>query len=67
MARTLIDGDDERLAAATVVLGTTTKVATVNQALADIAGRPRRMAYLDMLDETATDLGDPDVMDGAWR
>lgn len=67
MTRTLIDIDDEALAAAAVVLGTTTKVATVNQALADIAGRPGRLAYLEVLDETAADLGDPEVMDGAWR
>jgi Arc/MetJ family transcription regulator len=67
MARTLIDIDDEALAAAAEVLGTTTKVATVNQALAEIAARPKRLAFLDTLDEVAGDLGDPDVMSGAWR
>jgi len=67
MARTLIDIDDEALAAAAEVLGTTTKVATVNKALAEIAARPKRLAFLDALDEYAQDLGDEDVMSGAWR
>ncbi len=67
MARTLIDIDDEALAAAAEVLGTSTKVATVNLALAEIAARPKRLAFLDTLDEVAKDLSDPEVMSGAWR
>lgn len=66
MARTLIDIDDEALAAAAIVLGTTTKVATVNRALAEIAARPQRLAFLDAIDE-AEDLSDPEIMSGAWR
>jgi Arc/MetJ family transcription regulator len=67
MARTLIDIDDDALAAAAEVLGTKTKVATVNRALAEIAARRQRMAFLDVLDEAASDLSDPEVMRGAWR
>lgn len=67
MARTVIDIDDESLAAAARVLGTTTKVETVNRALAEIAQREARLAFLDDLDSAAADLADPEVMRGAWR
>lgn len=67
MARTVIDVDDESLAAAAEVLGTSTKVETVNRALAEIAARKARLAFLDDLDEAATDLADPEVMRQAWR
>jgi Arc/MetJ family transcription regulator len=66
MTRTLIDIDDASLAAAAHVLGTRTKVDTVNRALAEIAARPNRLAFLDHLDQAAADLGDPDVMRRAW-
>ena len=65
--RTVIDVDDEALAAAAKVLGTKTKVDTVNRALALVAGRPERLALLDALDAAAVDLADPEVMRGAWR
>lgn len=67
MTRTVIDIDDESLAAAALVLGTSTKVETVNRALAEIAARKARLAFLDDLDEAAADLADPEVMRGAWR
>lgn len=67
MARTVIDVDDENLQAAARVLGTTTKVATVNRALAEVAAREARLAFLDDLDQAAADLSDPEVMRGAWR
>lgn len=67
MARTVIDVDDDSLRAAARVLGTTTKVATVNRALAEVAAREARLAFLDDLDEAAADLSDPEVMRGAWR
>ncbi len=67
MARTVIDVDDESLAAAAKVLGTSTKVETVNRALAEIAARKARLAFLDDLDEAAADLADPEVMGRAWR
>jgi Arc/MetJ family transcription regulator len=66
MARTVIDVDDESLAAAAKMLGTSTKVETVNRALAEIAARKARLAFLDDLDEAAADLADPEVMRGAW-
>ena len=67
MTRTVIDVDDESLQAAAQVLGTSTKVETVNRALAEIAARTARLAFLDDLDEAAADLADPEVMRSAWR
>jgi Arc/MetJ family transcription regulator len=67
MTRTVIDIDDDNLAAAAEVLGTTTKVATVNRALAEVAARAGRLAFLDHLDDVAGDLADPAVMEDAWR
>ena len=65
--RTVIDIDDVALAGAMKALGTTTKVQTVNQALALVAGREERLKLLVALDECAQDLSDPEVMRGAWR
>jgi len=67
MTRTVIDINDTSLKAAAKALGTSTKVDTVNQALADIAGRKKRLAFLDDLDDAAADLADPEVMRGAWK
>lgn len=67
MTRTLVDIDDEALAAAAAELGTATKVETVNRALAEIAARPRRLAFLETLRTTDDDLGDSEIMRGAWR
>jgi Arc/MetJ family transcription regulator len=67
MTRTVIDIDDASLKAAAKALGTSTKVDTVNRALADVAGREARLAFLDHLDHAAPDLSDPDVMRGAWE
>ena len=67
MARTVVDIDDEALAAAAAELGTTTKVDTVNRALAEIAARPRRLAALERLRTTDDDLGDRETMQQAWR
>ena len=66
MTRTVIDVDDASLAAAAEVLGTSTKVETVNRALAEVAARKARLAFLDSLDEAAADLADPEVMRHAW-
>jgi Arc/MetJ family transcription regulator len=67
MSRTLVDIDDDALRAAAAELGTSTKVETVNRALAEIAARPRRLAFLSTLRTADDDLGDPEVMRGAWR
>ena len=56
--RTVIDLDDEALADAAAGLGTTTKVATVNEALRLAAARRRTVAYLDLLAELDLDSGD---------
>lgn len=68
MTATQIDLDDKLVAEAAKILGTTTKKATVNEAL-------RRLVMLEMqlrhLDELASgglpDLRDPQVMAGAWQ
>ena len=65
--RTVIDIDDASLEAAKKVLGTTTKVATVNSALAEVANREERLSLLTHLDAVAQDLGDDSVMSNAWR
>jgi len=67
MTRTLIDIDDDALAAAAKELGTKTKVATVNRALAEIAIRRVRLDFLEDLRVATDDLGDDEVMDSAWR
>ncbi len=67
MIRTLVDIDDEALAAAAAELSTSTKVETLNRALAEIAARPRRLATLERLRTAEDDLCDPDVTRGAWR
>ena len=51
MARTAIDLDDETLALAAEILGTTTKVATVNAALEDVVKRRKRESFADWLNE----------------
>lgn len=67
MTRTLVDIDDAALAAAAKELGTSTKVDTVNRALQEIAARPARLAFLEHMRAAEDDLGDPDVMQAAWR
>ncbi|MFT4188487.1 MAG: type II toxin-antitoxin system VapB family antitoxin [Aeromicrobium sp.] len=67
MARTVIDIDDEALAAAAAELGTTSKVATVNAALREVADRRRRLEAFERTLSMGEDLGDPEVMAGAWR
>ncbi|MFJ3217096.1 type II toxin-antitoxin system VapB family antitoxin [Kitasatospora sp. NPDC086801] len=51
MARTVIDVNDELLAEAAEILGTTTKVATVNAALQDLVKRRKREAFMTWLAE----------------
>lgn len=71
MARTLIDVDDEALARAASVLGTTTKVETVNRALqlvAESAGQQtERGRFDDLLDLVGDRLAETDVRAEAWR
>ncbi|MFF3381112.1 type II toxin-antitoxin system VapB family antitoxin [Streptomyces sp. NPDC002680] len=51
MTRTVIDVDDEMLAEAAEIFGTTTKVATVNAALEDAIKRRKRASFLGWLAE----------------
>ncbi|CAN5584358.1 hypothetical protein BH23ACT3_BH23ACT3_18960 [soil metagenome] len=68
MTKTLIDVDDDVLAAAQQVLGTSTKKDTVNRALAEVAALAARRRDLDRLArDRAADLRDPDVVASAWR
>jgi Arc/MetJ family transcription regulator len=66
MARTVIDLDAEALQEAAEVLGTRTKVDTVNTALREIANRARRLAYVKALADGDIDLGE-EALRGAWR
>ncbi|MEO6120703.1 MAG: hypothetical protein ABIW46_09780 [Acidimicrobiales bacterium] len=71
MARTLLDLDDVALARAAVVLGTTSKVDTVNRALrlvADAAQDERPQQHFDeLLDLLGDRLAETDVRSQAWR
>ncbi|MFF1307785.1 type II toxin-antitoxin system VapB family antitoxin [Streptomyces sp. NPDC058307] len=68
MSRTMIDLDDVLLAEAAEILGTTTKRATINGALAEFVAAAKRRRFMEMLDEGHfDDLTDPEVMAGAWR
>jgi len=51
MSRTLIDIDDDALARAAFVLGTSSKVETVNRALQLVAERASQQAERDRFDE----------------
>ncbi len=66
--KTLIDVDEDSLAAAQQALQTTTKKDTVNRALAEvvaIAARRRDLARLRS--DEAADLRDAETMTTAWR
>ncbi len=68
MTRTTIEIDDEALAAAAAELGTSSKVETVNAALAYVADRRRRAEAFDNdLIWGSPDLADPQVRAGARR
>ena len=68
MSRTVINLDDELLAKASKLFGTSTKVATVHAALEDAVKRRERAELIDWLAEGGLpDLADPDVMGQAWR
>lgn len=71
MSRTLLDVDDESLARAAAVLGTTTKVETVNQALRLVAERAANSTDLErfdgLLDLIGVRLEETDVRAEAWR
>jgi Arc/MetJ family transcription regulator len=68
MARTVIDIDDEALAAAAAELGTTTKVDTVNAALREIVARKLRLEFLeDAASGSFRALAEPGAREQGWR
>jgi hypothetical protein len=67
VSRTMIDLDDSLVEQAAVLFGTTSKVATVNAALADAVNRAKRAAFIDWLAcGGLPDLGDPGMSEVAW-
>lgn len=68
MAKTLIDIDDEYLAAAQQVLRTATKKDTVNAALREVTALAARRRDLQrFISHSLPDLDDQDVMRAAWQ
>jgi len=69
MAKTLIDIDEEALAAAMAEYRTTTKVETVNRALREVAARRRAAMeqFMEAVYRTADQLSEIDVDREAWR
>jgi Arc/MetJ family transcription regulator len=69
MAKTLIDIDEEALAAAMTEYGTNTKVDTVNRALREVAARRKEKTerFMRMALEVSNDLAECDVRKEAWR
>lgn len=69
MTRTMINVDEEALAAAQERLGTSTKVQTVNEALRRAAKLPSQQAAAGAMVAllAASDVDDPAVMARAWR
>jgi Arc/MetJ family transcription regulator len=66
--KTLVDIDEDSLAAAQRELQTSTKRDTVNQALALVAAAGARRRDLERLRRgDLADLGDRDVMTAAWQ
>ncbi len=68
MAKTLVDVDEQYLAAAREVLHTETKKDTVNAALREVAAlAARRRDLLRLASGGLPDLEDEGVMRGAWQ
>jgi Arc/MetJ family transcription regulator len=68
MAKTLVDIDEQYLAAAREVLRTETKKDTVNAALREVAALAARRRDLRRLaSDDLADLANEELMRGAWR
>ncbi len=68
MAKTLIDVDEDQLAAAQQVVKTETKNDTVNAALRQVTALAARRRDLQrLISGGLPDLADEDVMRAAWR
>ena len=67
MAKTLVDVNEEYLAAAQEVLHTETKKDTINAALRAVAALAARRRDLKRLVSDLPDLADAEVMRAAWQ
>ncbi len=68
MTRTVVNLDDGLLQEASEILGTKTKVATLNAALQEIIDRERRRELLDWIAGGGLpDLEDEELRERAWR
>jgi len=68
MAKTLVDVDEEQLAAAQEALGTATKKDTINAALRQVTAiAARRRDLQRLVSGGLPDLADQDVMRAAWQ
>jgi Arc/MetJ family transcription regulator len=66
--RTVVDIDEDSLRQARAALGTTTKVATVNRALVEVAVlAARRRDLKRLVHGDLESLGDEEFYDAAWR
>jgi len=66
--RTVVDIDESSLREARAALGTTTKVETVNRALAEVAAlAARRRDLKRLLSGDLSALGDEDLYHAAWQ
>lgn len=65
MARTVMRSDQDALRQAAEAFGTTTRVNTINAALHEIVRMRAHRRVIELLAES--DIGNPDVMRGAWR
>jgi Arc/MetJ family transcription regulator len=68
MSTTQIELDQDLLRQAAAILGTSTKKATVNEALRRVVQDELRRRHVEELANGALpDLADPDIMAAAWR
>lgn len=68
VGKRLVDIDDDLLAEASSILGTSTMKDAVNRSLASVIDADRRRRHAERLATMeGLDLDDPDVMSGAWR
>jgi hypothetical protein len=66
--KTSFEVDFAKVDAARDILGTTTLTDTVDMALGEVIKLEQRQRLVRLLfDPSALELGDPDVMAGAWR
>ena len=69
MTKTMLDVDDELLAEARGLLGTSTKKDTVNAALREVVDRHRRSGAFEALRDMSflADMADPEFRVEAWQ